>query len=108
MAMRCCVKGCHNITKLKNREQDWRCFSTPSVTINKGKELEELTYSKATKRMAGSVETQEPHFHAWRGGESACVESPRLAELCAPITLLVVCFLFCFSYVYNRVLSPDV
>ena len=51
---------------------------------------------KTTKRMAGSTETPDPLFHAWRG-EDWCMhgESKATRTVCVPITLFMVCCCFC-------------
>ena len=71
---------------------------------------------KATKRMAGSIEAQEPHIHAWTG-EEKCMhgESKARRAVCSDFFVngmfflsFVFSFLLFFLYVYNRVLNPAV
>ena len=55
---------------------------------------------KATKRMAGSTETQGPHVHAWEGEERYMHGESRARRIvCASITLLMVYFLFVFVFI---------
>ena len=114
MPKSCCVKEGQNRQK---REQDWRCFSIPSLAISKGKEMEELT-SRRPKKMAGSTETQakilyvtllasftqgfhvhqRPYITAFMHGEERCMqgESKARRTVCSDFFfLLFLCLQSC-------------